>query len=264
MQVRREDWRPPTLLRPAPPTRAAFLGGLISSLGVHVGVPLGAMFIAQLLASWGLMKEKQEPFEERTIVEARFVKLGKELDPRKLPNREVPRLTTAPPDQVAVSKNPQDHLIPDAGKPPPNATPDAVRRLGDRAQIFAEIAEQYDREGRPEGLEDGTEKQARAGDLWAAQVYKMFRQGWIVPTTISDDERRGLVTDVDLRIGDDLRIRDYRVRKPSGNALFDQSVVNRIEELKREGVALPDPPEDMAAVYKGKALGLRFRGRDAG
>jgi outer membrane biosynthesis protein TonB len=68
---------------------------------------------------------------------------------------------------------------------------------------------------------------------------------------------------VDIDIGDDLTIRDVRVRKESGNALFDQSVIDRIRQLQEADATLPEPPDEVRDDYVGKTIGLRFRGKDA-
>src|SRR5262249_6122804 len=151
---------------------------------------------------------------------------------------------------------------PDAGPTPPNASEDLLRRLGDRAQVFAEIAEKREQEGDPGGIEEGTAEKAEAGDLYAARLYAFFRNGWSIPTLISEDERRGLVTEVDVEIQDNLRIGDFRVRRSSGNPLFDQSVLDRLEQIRSSDTALPPPPQEVAQDYLGRTIGLNFRGKD--
>jgi hypothetical protein len=150
------------------------------------------------------------------------------------------------------------------GPPPPEAVHDIVRRFGDRVQLFAEIAEAVEQEGDPNGIEEGTARTAREGDLYLGQVVMLFRRGWSVPTTIGRDELHQLSTDVVVEFSDDLRVVGHRVARPSGNVLFDQSVVDRIEEVRLSGATLPEPPtEEIGAQYRGVGRRLSFRGRDA-
>lgn len=268
MRVEAEDWRPPSSLERRGVDPAAVVVGGIVALGFH-GAIIFALLAVAILKALGVISDHVEPAQdvvERTVVEARFVKLGKIFDPRQLPNRRVPRLSTAPPEPgTAVSKNmnPERRQRPDAGPRPENPTEDLLTRLGDRAQVFAEIAEQRDQEGNPEGIEEGTEDTARAGDVYAGQLYVFFRRGWTVPTVVTDDERRGLVCDVDVEIAGDRQITGYRIRGSSGNAIFDQSVLDRLQALRDANAQIPEPPPEVAGDYLGRTIGLRFRGRDA-
>lgn len=266
MYVDSPDWRPPTLLAKQRVTPLAILMGIATAIGAHVLLPLAMIAIIVVGAALGLgqAEEPEQPaIQEREIVEARFVKLGRPPDPNKLPDRRVNRLSTAPPDHIAVSANPRDHDVPDAGRPP-NPTQDMLTRLGDRAQLFAEIAEAREEEGSPDGIEEGTSTEARAGDIYAGRLYAFFRRGWTVPTLLSDAERQRLTTEVDISIGADLQIRDFRLRRTSGNPLFDQSVLDNLQQLKESSTPLPAPPPEIADQYLGQTIGLRFRGRDAG
>ncbi|MGB0679289.1 MAG: TonB C-terminal domain-containing protein [Polyangiales bacterium] len=264
MIVEVSDWRPPSLLGTPRLRAGGWIAGLVVTLLIHVALPWAGRWLIDWLTAQALL-QRPEPVEApaKVVVAARFVRLGKPLDPTQLPNREVPRLSTAPPDQVVVSKDPQDTPPPDSEAPPPDAQEDLVRRLGDRAQMFAEIAEARDREGDPMGIADGTARNAREGDLYAGRLYQFFRRHWTVPTTISDDERRELTCEVDVTIGLDLQIRRFDVRRSSGNPLFDRSVQDAIAYLQRQRSPIPPPPEELAAEYLGKTLRLRFRGRDA-
>ncbi|QQR90708.1 MAG: TonB C-terminal domain-containing protein [Myxococcales bacterium] len=238
--------------------------GSVLSAVVHGSLVLALLFAGMIQKVFG--KESAPPIEERHVIEARLVQLGKELDPSQLPNRKVPALQTAPPDSIAVSKemNPDEPTQQDEKKDkPPNPTEDLLTRLGDRAQTFAEIAEQREKEGSPDGVEDGS-SMAQVGDLYAGKLYALFRRGWTVPTVISDAERNSLKTEVDLQINEDLSIGNFSLRKSSGNPLFDQSVLDNIERLKSERVTLPAPPSEVADQFLGKTLGLRFSGRHAG
>ncbi len=238
-----------------------FMAGSVLSLLVH-GLIVAAFILSGVFG--GMLSSKaRAPIEERMVIEARLVQLGKEIDPRQLPNRQVPVLQTAPPDTVAVSADPKE--IPEQSKEekPPNPTEDILTRLGDRAQTFAELAEAREKEGSPEGVQDGS-SQAKAGDVYAGKLYQFFRRGWTVPTVITDAESQKLAAEVDVEITKDLKIGEFTLRSSSGNSLFDQSVLDNLARLKDADAILPEPPPEVAATYVGQIVGLLFRGRDAG
>jgi len=259
------DWRPPSLLHFGAFDSQALLGGfgaLLAFAGVVAfSVALDVLLGGAVFSGDDGAASAPPP---RQVITARFVQRGRVFRPNEMPNRQVPRLSTAPPQGVSVSKAPRAHRErPDAGPPPPNATEDLLQRLGDRAQVFAEIAEERDREGDPDGLEEGTERIAQAGDLYAGQLYRLFRRGWTVPETISDEQKQSLRTSVTIDISEDLRVTGFAVARTSGNALFDQSVLNRLQEVKDSNTTLPEPPPEVAAQYVGQTITLRFLGRNA-
>jgi len=236
------------------------MAGSLMSIMVH-GLIVAAFVFSGLLQAL-LAGPKSAPRDERTVIEARLVQLGKELDPRQLPNRQVPLLQTAPPDTVTVS--PDAAEVPDQPEEtkPPNPVEDLLTRLGDRAQTFAEIAEDREKEGSPEGVAEGS-NQAKAGDIYAGKLYQFFRRGWTVPTVITEAESQALAAEVDVEITEDLKIGDFSLRRSSGNPLFDQSVLDNLQRLKDTGATLPEPPSELEASYLNQMVGLVFRGRDA-
>jgi hypothetical protein len=265
--VHAEDLAPPSLLAGRPLDRGARLAGLMLALGTHVGLPL---VVTLIFAAAGAFSDEDDdaraPLDEREVVVAHFVEKGVHFDPRRLPNRRVNRLTTAPPpDSVAVSKNldptpPRER--PDMGPPPENAQLAELLHLGDRAQMFAELAEAAEREGEPEGVEGGFDT-AREGDLYLGQFVMFFRRGWTTPTTIDPEALRGLRATMDVEIAADGRITGATLTEESGDALFDQSVRDRIEALQSAGATIPEPPEPVRDQYYGRTRSVRFHGRDA-
>ena len=51
------------------------------------------------------------------------------------------------------------------------------------------------------------------------------------------------------------------IAQSSGNALFDQSVEDRLRQLQDDGTKVPDPPPEIAHRYLGKTISLRFKGK---
>jgi hypothetical protein len=259
------DTRPPSLLQGQFFSPSMIVGGVIFSFSTHLVAPVLISIVLSTFALVGVGASKPavEPRDLR-VIEARFVRLGEVFDPKKLPNRRVPRKSTAPDQKTAVSKTPRAvQPRPDAGVPPPNAAQDLITRLGDRAQMFAEIAEKREQEGNPNGVEFGTETEGRAGDIYRGQLVAFFQRGWTVPTVLSDDAIRSLTTSVIVQITQDLRVGDFRTINGSGEPLFDQSVTNRLQELKQSGTTIPEPPAEVASQFVGKEVRVDFKGKNA-
>lgn len=262
MQVLAHDVRPPSALGAGVLDRREIVAGAAVAVGAHLVFPLAVALGISLLATAGAGDNRPESFIEEHVVEARFVRLGKKPDPDKLPNRIVPRLQTAPDQATAVSKdmNPPKPEKPDAGPRPERPVEDELLRLGDRAQVFAEI-DDSEREGDPGGIADGTETEARAGDIYAGKLSAFFKRGWTIPTTLGDTS--GLSVMAEVTITADLHVGPSRIVKGSGEALFDQSVEDRFAELRSLGTTLPEPPPEVADRFLGKTIGVRFDGKRA-
>lgn len=259
------DDRPPSLLDRRAWSAKMATGGVLAMLGAHLLVPGTLALLLALLAATGAGEKPVRTFDPEHVVEARFVKLGQKLDPRKIPNRKVPIKTTAPKPGVAVSKelDPKQPKEVDAGRPPPEqAEDDLVTRFGDRAQAFSEIADREIQEGDPNGIAEGTEATGRAGDLYLGQVAVFVKRGWTVPTTLADPS--ALVTKVTVEITADRHVGAHSVVKSSGDALFDQSVEDRINALRAQNATLPEPPPEVADRYAAAwTLSINWNGRDA-
>jgi hypothetical protein len=257
-----DDMRPPSLLKRRHIDTKMAVGGVLGVVGAHLLVPGAITGIVALLAATGIGRTEPREIKEDRVVEARFVKLGKPPDPKKIPDRKVPAKTTAPPQGVAVSKNmdPPKVVKPDAGKPPPRAEEDLLARLGDRAQAFAEIAEKREEEGDPNGVEGGTETTAKAGDLYRGQLVMFFKRGWTIPSTIGDTSR--LTTRARVEITPDKHVGPHEIVKSSGEPLFDQSVEDRFNELRSLGTTLPEPPPEVRSQFEGTwTLDVNFIGK---
>jgi outer membrane biosynthesis protein TonB len=245
----------------------AAVGAVVGALAIILGVSIA--FRAALEAVNAQLAQQTSELEEDDIIEARFVTLGRQLDPNELPDRIVPRLATAPPtpSEVPTIDTPQEQAEEreHPEEPPPNATLDDILRRADEVQQpFAEIIdEEREREGNPDGIEGGTEREGTEGDLYRGRMMMFFRRGWSVPTTLTPDEVRALTTTVTVQIGGNLEIVSFEVRASSGNALFDQSVLEQLTRLQTSGATIPPPPEEVAADYIGQRIAVRFSGRDA-
>lgn len=261
MHVNSGDIRPVSMLDQSTVSRPMLIGGVVGIVVAHLGAPLAFFAIMSALAATGIASTTPETFVEEHIVEARFVRLGAKLDPEKLPDRKVPIKSTAPDDATAISKvnEPPPPEKPDAGVRPDKPEEDLLTRLGDRAQAFAEIEERRELEGDPEGVADGTETEAQAGDIYAGQLREFFKRGWTIPTTLGDTSK--LVAVVSVEITTNLKVGAFEVTRGSGEALFDQSIEDRINELRSLDTTVPEPPPEVAAKFLGRSITLNFRGR---
>lgn len=264
-----EDLRPRSLFDKTP-VDPRLVGAGVGTV-VLVASTLGGSFLL-----WGLftaivaaISPTETPPELAPIdnvVQARFVQLGEVLDPNELPNRQVPILRTDTPD-------PQHAPSLEENPPPPverpleprqrNSVDDALRRLSEDAQVFAEREEARVREGDPEGIEGGTERTGTEGDLYRGRLNAFFRRGWSVPTTIPAEVVQELVAVVVIDISADTHITGFRIGRSSGNADFDQSVEAQLTRITQAEGNIPPPPEEVAAQYLGRQVTLNFRGRDA-
>jgi hypothetical protein len=262
MHLERRDIRPPSLLDTRAFSTDQIVGGGAAILLAHIGLPI-AIVLATTYLSGVLGPKQPEAFNEVHVVEARFVRLGKKPDPKKLPDRIVPRKSTAPDQATVVSKNehPDKPEKPDAGVRPEKPTPDPLTRLGDRAQAFAEIAEEREKEGDPEGSADGTEAEAQAGDIYLGKLVALFKRGWTIPSTICDTSKLKVTTTFEITT--DLHVGRFKIEQGSGEPLFDQSVEDRFLQMRELNVELPAPPPEVADQFLGKTIGVRFKGTGA-
>lgn len=259
MYVDQQDRRPPTLLGLRPPSPSAVAAGVAIAVGFHGGLILvlgimGLVFGTNVLARDELKDQKDEE-PEMQFVEAKLVKLGRQFDPRELPNRMREARTTAPRFDEIPTKNTKRVPPPDAGVVPADSVEDVLARLGTRADEMARLARAAEQEGDPEGVEEGTHTREE-GDVYVSQLNAFFRRGLHMPPSLSDSERRGLRAVADITIGADGRVESFSIRS-SGNADFDQAVRLRLDQAV--GARIPEPPEERRDEFYGKTLPIGFR-----
>jgi len=252
--------------RPGWGLHAASVAGTIIFDLVFVGIIMLFIHGGGIL---GLVSDEEEEETEVSFIVARLVKLGTPPeDTDSLPHRKVPALATGPKDKIPVSTelNPPENEPPSEEKALPFAVDDPkLREIFDTARAFAEIQDNPTVEGHPDGVPEGEVTDpalAKAGDLYATKLYKMFKNLWVVPSLITEKERQGLVVKVKIEIGTDLKISDYKLVKKSGNGQFDASVVEIFRKLEAEGRKLPEPPDEIAEKLFEGGLVIRFHGKD--
>ncbi|WP_394848833.1 TonB C-terminal domain-containing protein [Pendulispora brunnea] len=242
------------------------------ALGIALAIALHAIPIAAIIlkAMYPSLGEEEKPLVEKPVVAASLLKLGKPMDPLKLPDRIVPRARTAPKHEIVASREEKKKDIPDAGPPPPLAQESDITRLVNKSDPFAEDAgKDRPEEGHAAGVKEGQEtdpNKVRAGDMYGALLGNFFHERWAIPTVISQGEANKLC--VTFQISIDRRMSIWHMRsepvRKSGNDLFDDSARSMLQKLLDDRTPLPEPPPEVAEQYRGRALNVGLTGNPHG
>lgn len=263
MRLDAADIRPRSLFDRSSASPLQLGMGAAVVFGVHIGLPLLGMMIVGLLTLAGIATgaappEPPPPLEN--VIQAHFLQRGEIIDPRTLPNRRVPILRTDTAQPMPSPHAPTER--PERQERQRDSVADAIQRLSDEAQIFAEREERRIQEGDPDGIEGG-EREASEGDLYAGRLSSFFQRGWTVPTTIPRDQVEQMNATALVEISPELRILSFRIQRSSGNPDFDLSVTAQLQRLVDGQAVIPPPPEDVADQYLGQTRPFRFNGRNA-
>jgi hypothetical protein len=212
-------------------------------------------------------EEDDKPLISRPVVQASLLKLGKPVDPKKLPDRLVPQQRTAPKKQINASQDDPGKKQ-DAGPPPPNAADSDLLNLANKSDPFAEDAgKTRPEEGHASGIDGGTEtdpSKVRAGDMYATQLGQFFGQHLNVPSVISVGDERRLCAIYEINVGKNMVI--WHVRnsavKGSGNELFDDAARSMLLKLLEDKAPLPQPPKEVDELYRGRRIQIVVTGRN--
>jgi hypothetical protein len=253
MQVRHDDFRPVSALPAEWPSFRELVGGLLG--GLFGASFLGLVVFADVAGALDALRADEEVVarEKPTVVEASFVQLGRDFDPRELPDRQVDRssFVKARPREVATADaRPKTTPEDDAGVKPVDAYENLLDQLGNRADFYDRIS-RAEMEGSADGVAEGNQKE---GDAYRGTLYALFRRGLRAPPTVPDDVLRSLRAQVEFRITDDLRIRGLRLSQSSGNDDFDRAVRTRVEEIEESDPVLPEPPAASRATFVGPPI----------
>ena len=239
--------------------------------GVAVAVALHLLaagpFILKAVLPHG-PEEDEKPLVARPVVQATMLKLGKPIDPKKLPDRVVPQQRTAPKKQLVASRE-DPAKKPDAGAlpPPPVETKDSdIANLINKSDPFAEDAGKVRPEvGRAEGVDGGTEtdpNKVQAGDAYNAQLGLFLQQRLTIPSVITPSEERKLCALFQININPKMFVWHVRQTpvKSSGNELFDDAARTMLMKLLDEKAPLPPPPKDVEEQYRGRTVQVAVTG----
>lgn len=255
--------RPPSLLQKRRIEPSVIALGALFAVGAHVLIPTLLLASQWLLVLLGLavpVGERERPKPPLDIIAADFVKLGKPFDPTKLPNRKVPPVVKRKPQGVGFTKDAQEKPKEEEKERPKEAQDSLLDNLVDRTKDFAEDVE-TEQEGDPNGIAEGTATQAKAGDIYLGKLKIFFQKGWSVPNVVQNVEK--LTTIAAVKVSSEGMVESVEIQTPSGDALFDQSVIDAITALIQANATIPEPPPELVATYYGQTLPVRFRGSDA-
>jgi colicin import membrane protein/protein TonB len=216
----------------------------------------------------GLARPRPTLDPGQTPIVAKLVRLG---DPR--PKELLPRKEAAPPPaaeapaapaEAAPAPSPKAVAIPSekaAPRPPaprPAAKPGPAERPGKPggarlASVLSELKQEL-QAGRPDGSPDGDASEAGEGDQYLGLVVHQLRQGYRLPSTISDKERLFLTGTVVLHVEPDGRVSRFELVKRSGNAAFDDALERAVRETR-----LPPPPPALRDLYRRTGLEVVFK-----
>ncbi len=241
--------------------------GVVVAIALHVAA-IGP-FIYKALVPSAPSDEDEKPLVSRPVVQAALLKLGKPLDPKKLPDRFVPQQRTAPKKQITASQDDPGKKEKDAGAPPPPEAVDSdLENLAAKSDPFAEDAgKKAPEEGHAGGVDGGTEtdpNKVRAGDMYATQLGQFFGQHLTVPSVISVGEERKMCAVYEINVGKNMVI--WHVRntpvKGSGNELFDDAARTMLLKLLDDKTPLPTPPNEVDELYRGRRIQIVVTGRN--
>ena len=242
-------------------------------LGVVVAAALHVLAVGPFVvkAVWPSKdSEEEKPIVARPVIQASLLKLGKPIDPKKLPDRLVPQARTAPKKQIVASREDPGPKKPDAGvpppPPPPNTQDDDLTKLISKSDPFAEDAgKPRQEEGHAAGIDGGQEtdpNKVKAGDMYAAKLGQYFGQHLNVPTVITVGEARKLCAVFEVNVGKNMAIWHVKSTpvKASGNELFDDAARSMLLKLLEDKAALPEPPKEVDELYRGRRLQIQVPG----
>jgi hypothetical protein len=237
--------------------------GIALAVALHA-IPIALIFIKSAFPT--ALDSTEEPVA-KPVIAATLLKLGTPIDPKKLPDRLVPRARTAPQHEANASREDPTKKNPDAGPPPPpNTQPSDIARLISKSDPFAEDAgKDRPQEGRAEGVEGGTEtdpNKVHAGDMYAAKLGQFLHDRWVVPSVISQGEANRLCVSYQVALSNRMvlwHLQASPVRK-SGNDLFDDSAREMLQKLLDDRTGFPEPPPEVADSYRGRTIAITLAG----
>lgn len=205
------------------------------SIGLHV-LAIGLALVASWLLSPVLVNLDQKP------ITASLVRLGKPRDEKLLPRKE-----EAPPEPKKVEKvevplpvpSPKAVVVPGIEPKKPTAKQDLFKALNNAAKQ----AKPEELEGQTDGDRDGDAAKAE-GERYFGIISAAVRRYYDVSNTIPEAERRTLKAEVALKVSATGEASDVRLKKGSGNELFDEAVLSAV----KKAAPFSAPPEHLKKV----------------
>lgn len=251
--------------------RKTFCGCSIGSLVLHI--------LVLIFFGSGLWFAESHKIEFETV-QAKLVKLGEERDKKLLP-----RITQPKPMPKSEKKDPKTEPKKEEkaeAKPKPDGKANSLKpkeepKKAEKVKkdekpkeekkkasslddlLAGDVMEKIKRDARAEESKEGAKDGVEDGDvtdpalalkanMYARQVSKKIKENWNIPSIISADERKKLMTKVYFKITYSGDVYDIKIKASSGNSVYDSSV---IEAVKKTGkLPLPDDKNLKKLVLK--------------
>jgi len=228
--------------------------GLVVTVLLHGGAVVGIfLYRARLEAA-------QKPPPPPSYVVAKLVRLGKQRDEKKMPNKRIPQKNLRKEEGIDLSADANDAPSRKKKKRKDRDAEDADRmqRSLDRAELMAAAMQEIEQEGSPDGVVGGTATKASDGDSYMTRVADLWNRTWSLPAIIPKGDAKSLYVLLVLRIDKNGRIQfPLQFDRSSGNAHFDNSVKAAWKAINK----IPLPPPDRFASILANGLGLKHTWR---
>lgn len=226
--------------------------GLLITVLLHGGVVGSMLWLRRAEAA-------QPPPPPRKYVVAKLVRLGKKRDPKKLPNKIVPQVSTRKINKVSYDARADDTPVRRKRKRPDRDAKiaDKLRSSLDKAAQLAKLRD-MEQEGDPNGVAGGTASEASEGDVYMTRIADIWNRTWSLPAVIDRADAKKLFVLVVIKIDRKGKVASVHFDRKSGNDVFDGSIKAAWARIKR----LPVPPPDRIdrIVAHGLKLKLTWRG----
>jgi hypothetical protein len=242
--------------------------GVVVALALHLLAIVP--FVYRGCVPAGKDADEDKELVARPVVQASILKLGKPIDPKKLPDRLVPQQRTAPKKTLTASKEDPAKVKPDAGAPPEHVADSDILNLVSKSDPFAEDAgKRRPEEGHELGVDGGNEtdpNKVHAGDMYALKLGQFFGENLTIPSIISGGEARKLCARFQIRLNAKMVIWYVKQQpvKSSGNPLFDDAAREMLLKLSDQSKRLPEPPPEVEGKYRGQILEIQIPGDPQG
>lgn len=186
--------------------------------------------------------------ENEVFVDVKLLKFGKKRDTSFLPHVEATP-PASDPHKIKVTDNPDQKK--ERPKEPPK--PD-LRKLFDEVKNLREkdddrLTQAASEEGDPNGVRGGSANEA-SGDPYIQAIVAKVLELWTVPTMLTPGELAKLQAAACLKISDSGRLVEFKITEPSGNSLFDGSLLATLGSIKE----LPKPTGRFAGAARAGKL----------
>lgn len=213
---------------------------VVPFFALSVTLHVGAIGVA-LVASW-LLAPKLIDLDQKPI-KASLVRLGKPRDEKLLPRKEEPK-PPPPPEKVEVpvvapAPPPKAIAIPGNEPKKPTTKQDLFKALNS----VSKQAKPEELEGKADGDPNG-DAAKEEGERYFGIISAAVRRYYDVSNTIPEAERRTLKAEVSMKVSATGEASDVRLKKSSGNDLFDEAVLSAV----KKAAPFSPPPEHVKKV----------------